>query len=86
MNGFALVLFTLSLIAWLLSSLLVNTMNTRLTMKIQELNEELTVLKMENQSLTYEISNLENKDRIFAAAALADLDQVADNIISVPGE
>ena len=50
------------------------------------MNEELALLKSQNQSLTYEIASLENKDRVFAAAAAADLDQVSDNIISVTGE
>ena len=50
------------------------------------MNEELSVLKSQNQSLSYEISSLENKDRVFAAAVAADLDQVSDNIISVSGE
>ncbi len=86
LSGLAVVLFSFSLIAWLFSSLLVNTMNTRLTMKIQSMNEELALLKSQNQSLTYEIASLENKDRVFAAAAAADLDQVSDNIISVTGE
>ena len=86
LNGIAIILFSFSLIACLASSLLVNTMNTKLTMKIQTMNEELTVLKSQNQSLTYEISNLENKDRVFAAATAANLDQVSDNIISVSGE
>ena len=85
-NGFAIILFSFSLLAWLASSLLVNTLNARLTMKIQTMNEELTVLKSQNQSLTYEISNLKSKDRVYAAAAAADLDQVSDNIISVAGE
>ena len=85
-NGFAIILFSFSLLAWLASSLLVNTLNARLTMKIQTMSEELTVLKSQNQSLTYEISNLESKDRVYAAAAAADLDQVSDNIISVAGE
>ena len=85
-HGFAIVLFTLSLVAWLASSLLVNTMNAKLTMKIQTMNEELAVLKTQNQTLSFEISNLENKDRVFAAATAANLDQVSDNIISVSGE
>ncbi|MCR4855664.1 MAG: hypothetical protein K5908_05795 [Erysipelotrichaceae bacterium] len=85
-NGFAIILFTFSLFAWLASSLLVNTMNTKLTMKIQTMNEEVTVLKSQNQTLTYEISNLESKDRIYAAASAANLDQLSDNIISVNGE
>ena len=76
----------MSLVAWLASSLLVNTMNAKLTMKIQTMNEELAVLKTQNQTLSFEISNLENKDRVFAAATAANLDQVSDNIISVSGE
>ncbi len=55
-------------------------------MKIQKMNDELVSLKAENQSLTYEISNLENKDRVYAAAEAADLSQLGDNIISIPGE
>ena len=85
-HGVAIVLFSLSLVAWLASSLLVNTMNAKLTMKIQTMNEELAVLKTQNQTLSFEISNLENKDRVFAAATAANLDQVSDNIISVSGE
>ena len=50
------------------------------------MNEELAVLKTQNQTLSFEISNLENKDRVFAAATAANLDQVSDNIISVSGE
>ena len=85
-HGFAIVLFSLSLVAWLASSLLVNTMNAKLTMKIQTMNEELAVLKTQNQTLSFEISKLENKDRVFAAATAANLAQVSDNIISVSGE
>ena len=82
-NGIAIVLFTIALISWLLTSLLVNTVNTSLTMKIQTMNEELAQLKSENQTLNYEIQSLENKDRVFEVAQAADLDQLADNIISV---
>ena len=82
-NGIAIVLFTIALISWLLTSLLVNTVNTSLTMKIQTMNEELAQLRSENQTLNYEIQSLENKDRVFEVAQAADLDQLADNIISV---
>lgn len=86
MNGFAIIIFTFALISWLATSLLVNTVNASLAMRIQSMNEELALLKAENQTLSYEINNLENKDRIYAAAAAANLDQVSDNIISVAGE
>ena len=86
LNGIAIILFTFALFSWLVSSLLVNTANTRLTMKIQTMNEELAILKAQNQTLNYEISNLESKERIYAAAAEANLDQYPDNIISIAGE
>ena len=86
LNGFAIILFTFALFAWLASSLLVNTMNAKLMMKIQTMNEELSVLKSQNQTLSFEISNLESKDRIYAAASAADLDQLSANIISVNAE
>ena len=83
MNGIAIIAFALSLLFWLGSCLIVNTVNTSLTMKIQTMNEELAVLKNQNQSLTYEISSLGNKERIYAAAEAGQLDQVSENIISI---
>lgn len=82
-NGIAIIFFSLSLLCWLASALIVNTVNASLTMKIQTMNEELATLKTQNQNLTYEISNLGNKDRVYAVAAAANLNQVTDNIISV---
>ena len=83
LNGIAVLAFSLSLIAWLISSLLINTINTSLIMKIQSMNDELTALKSENQTLNYEIQSLENKDRIYEVAQAQSLNQVAENIISI---
>ena len=85
-TGIAAVIFTVSLFVGSTMNLLINTVNTSLTMKIQAMNEELVALRSANQTLSYEINNLENKDRIYAVAEAADLDQVSDNIISVTGE
>ena len=85
LNGFALIVFTFSMIAWLITTLLVNTINTSLTMKIQTMSEELAMLKNENQSLNYEIQTLENKDRVYEVAQAANMDQITENIISVTG-
>lgn len=85
-TGIAAVIFTVSLFVGITMNLLINTVNTSLTMKIQAMNEELVALRSANQTLSYEINNLENKDRIYAVAEAADLDQVSDNIISVAGE
>lgn len=85
-NGFALLFLTFSLLMWLFSSLLINTVNASLTIKIQSMNEELSEIKSVNQTLNYEIQSLESKDRIYAIAASANLDQIDENIISVAGE
>ena len=85
-TGIVAVIFTVSLFVGITMNLLINTVNTSLTMKIQAMNEELVALRSANQTLSYEINNLENKDRIYAVAEAADLDQVSDNIISVTGE
>ena len=83
LNGISIIFFSLSLVAWLISSLIINTVNTSLIMKIQKLNDELVTLKGENQSLHYEIQSLENKDRIYEVAQASMLEQVQENIISV---
>lgn len=83
LNGFAIILFGIATILWLFTSLLVNTVNTSLAMKIQTMTEEAEMLKSVNQTLNYEIQSLENKDRVYAVAQAAELDQVTDNIISV---
>lgn len=85
-RGFAIIAFSFSLVCWLISSLLINTLNTSLAMKIQTMNEELSTLKSQNQNLNYEIQSLVNKDRVYAVAQAADLNQVTDNIISVAGD
>ena len=83
MFGIAVVLFIASFLLWIFASLIINTMNNNVTMRIQTMNEELLLLKNQNQTLTYEIQSLENRDRIYAAATAADLDQLSDNIISI---
>lgn len=73
-------------ILYLFSSLLINTNNASLSIKIQSMNDELASLRTENQTLNYEIQSLSNKDRVYEIAAAANLNQVQDNIISVIGE
>lgn len=79
----AVIMISLSLICWLLSSLFVNTINTSLTIKIQQMNNQVELLKNENQSLNIEIQSLQNKERVYVIAKDAGLDQNQDNVISV---
>lgn len=78
--------FTLSLFLWLATSLLVNTVNTSLAIRIQAMQEEADALKLENQALRYDINTLMNKERVYALAEEADLYQDTDNIIAVTGD
>lgn len=84
--GFAFVFFTFAVFAWILSSLFINTQNTSLTIKIQNMNEEIASIKKENKTLNIEIQSLENKDRIYTIAQSSNLIQNDSNIISIQGD
>lgn len=86
LRGLALLLLIFSSLAWLTVRLYTNTTNAKLTMKIQEMNEELNELQAQNQSLNFEIQTLQNKDRVYEIASTANMNQIADNIISLVGE
>lgn len=79
-------MFSFALLAWLATTLFVNTINASLTMKIQKLNDELAEVTNQNQTLNFEIQSLENKDRIYEVAQTANMQQIQDNIISILGE
>jgi cell division protein FtsL len=85
LRGFAILLLTFSMLFWLATTLFVNTANASLTIKIQSMNSELATLTSENQTLNFEIQSLENKDRVYDLAEVADMGQNQDNIISVNG-
>ena len=85
LGRFAVLIFTLSLISLLATSLFVGTYNTNLTMEIQNMTSQIDSLKAENEKINIEISSLENKDRVYAVANDAGLDQNQDNIISIQG-
>lgn len=78
--------FSIVFIVWLIASLFIKTSNASLTMEIQKLNDELSVLTTENETLNLQIQSLENKDRIYEVAQTSNMDQVQDNIISIVGE
>lgn len=83
---FSVFLFSLALLSLLASSLIVGTFNTSITIDIQKMNNEIEVLKNENEKLNIEISSLQNKDRVYVIAKDAGLNQNQDNIISIQGE
>ena len=85
LRRFAVIFFTCSLIALLISSIFINIHNTALTIAIQKMNNEIDTLKSENEKLNIEIAGLENKDRIYMIAQDAGLNQNQDNVISIQG-
>lgn len=84
-NQFAVVIFTIAIIAQVGVSLFIGTYNTNLTMEIQNMSSQISTLKEENEKITIQISSLENKDRVYEIADTAGLDQNQDNVISIQG-
>lgn len=77
------ILFTLSIFALLYSSLYLNSQTISLTMKKQQLENEVMMLKEQNQMVSMNIQTLQNKDRIYTIAKDSGLQQNQANIISV---
>ena len=77
------IVLTISLVSWLVVSILVGSINTSLTIEIQKMTNEVNSLKADNQQLNIEIQTLQNKDRIYTMASDAGLAQNQDNIISL---
>ena len=71
---------------WLGSSLFFGTVNTNLSIQIQNKTNEIEVLKNENKGLNIDIQTLQNKDRIYVMAKSAGLSQDQDNIVAINGE
>ncbi len=85
LEKFAVWFFTIAIIAATATSLFVGTYNTNLTMEIQNMNNQISSLKSDNEKITIEISSLENKERVYTVASDAGLDQNQENIISIKG-
>ncbi len=85
LNQFAVMIFSFAMILYLGVSLFVGTLNTNLTMEIQNTTNKISELKAENEKINISISSLENKDRVYTMASSAGLDQNQDNLISLQG-
>lgn len=55
-------------------------------MEIQSKQAQIDNLKVENQQLTIEIQNLQNKERIYTIAEESGLVQNQDNVINIKGD
>ncbi len=77
------VFFVICLVASLMFSLFIRTRNDQLSIDIQEMTNEIALLKGENKDLDIEIQSLKNKDRVYVMAETAGLNQIQSNIVSI---
>jgi len=73
-------------LAWLSVCLFIGTQKNNLTIEIQDIENQIEVLKYENKNLNVEISGLQNKDRIYTVAETAGMNQNDNNVIALSGE
>ena len=79
-------LFSMALVMSLFSSIVLGSINTKLTVSIQETQNEIDTLTAENSQLSIDIQTLQNKDRVYTIANEAGMSQSQDNVVSVTGE
>ena len=80
------IVLSVAVIAWLFVSVFVTSINTNLTIEIQNMKSELATIKTENQQLNIDIQTLQNKERVYTIARDAGLNQNQDNVVSVTGD
>lgn len=66
-------IFSLSLVMYFCTTVLVRTMNQEVSNKVQQLNSKITETQIANETLTKEISNLRSIDRVVSIAKEAGL-------------
>ena len=73
MLGISTLFFLFSILAKIACSLYINNKTITLSMHIQEMKEEIAVLKAENMQLDNDISYLKSPDRVFEIASSAGM-------------
>ncbi|MBR2802235.1 MAG: hypothetical protein IKE21_06550 [Erysipelotrichaceae bacterium] len=84
LEAVAVLLIIPAVILSVFSSLFLRQTKASLMIRIQNMNNECTSLRTENQRLAIEIQTLQNKDRIYNLATEAGLQQNEANVISMP--
>ena len=84
LEAVAVLLIIPAVILSIFSSLFLRQVKASLMIRIQNMNNECTTLRSENQRLAIEIQTLQNKDRIYNLATEAGLQQNEANVISMP--
>ena len=81
--GLSVIMLTFAIIISIVSTIFVGNMNTRLTMQIQDVNNEIATAQVDNEALKADIQTLTNKNRVMSVASNAGLSINQDNIIAV---
>jgi cell division protein FtsL len=87
LSAFATVLFSVSLVLFLLSSVILRAYNVQLNIQVQKIRQEITILERNNHILNVELQALRSKDRVMAIANEAGLSSNQENIVIInPGD
>lgn len=82
-EGVVALIFVFSLAINLLSSLFINSINNNLTMQAQSKVASINALISENETISVNIKELVNKDRVFAVAENNNMSIEQSNVIAI---
>ncbi len=83
LKAIACTMLTVSLMTTMFSNIFLHTYNNGITVSIENINREATMLESQNNALNLEIQNLISKDRVYDIATEAGLSQNQNNVISI---
>jgi cell division protein FtsL len=81
LTAVATILFMLSLSAYLFSSIILRAYNVQLSVQIQNMRQEISLLERSNHALNIELLALRSKDRVMAIAFEAGLSSNQENVV-----
>lgn len=82
-EGVIILLFIFSVTVNLFSALFINSINNNLTIQVQKKEASIKALISENETISVNIKELVNKDRVFAVAENNDMSIEQSNVIAI---
>lgn len=76
-------LFAISLVSAMASSLFLRSYNNALTMRVQSTEDEIATLKAENDAYKVAIQDLSNKERVLSIAEMEGLAMNQGNVVTI---
>jgi len=81
LEAVAALFFTLTLITYLFTSIVLRSINVSMSLSLQNKNQDLAALEGQNKTLSKEIQTLSDFDRVAAIAKEAGLSLNNDNVV-----